>query len=113
MSTLYIYLNLCSPNPIIQLKYYKDVFKVNIALLYHFLKGVIPHFALMPLPLCHTLSHFWSSSLPYERVTYFLNGPLVFCMIIFLILFHLKYLPRKKFTRELILQIFLFETSRK
>ena len=28
ISTLYIYLNLCSPNPIIQLKYYKDVLKV-------------------------------------------------------------------------------------
>ena len=37
-SALYIYLNICSPNPIIQWKYYKDVFKVNMnwTLLYHF-----------------------------------------------------------------------------
>ena len=50
--------------------------------MYHVLKGVIPHFALIPLSLCHTLSLFWSNFLPFKRVMYFLNGPLVFCMII-------------------------------
>ena len=35
-----------------------------------------------PSPLCHTLSLFWSNSLSYKRVTYFFNGPLVFCIMI-------------------------------
>ena len=90
-STLYIYLNLCklSPNIIIHLN---DTLEMswNIVcsrsilienLLYLSLKDVITHFALIPLPLFYTLSLFWSNPLPYKRVTYFLNGPLVFCII--------------------------------
>ena len=47
----------------------------------HFLKGAIPHFVLIPLPLFYTISLFWSISLPYNRETYVLNEPLEFCII--------------------------------
>ena len=54
--------------------------------MYHFLKGVIPHFALITLPLCHTLSLFlvelpplkacdilfeWRLSLLYNNIVWF------------------------------------------
>ena len=50
-------------------------------LLYHLLNGVIIHFALIPLPHMSHLITFLVKPLPYKHVTFFLNGPWVFRMI--------------------------------
>ena len=83
-STLYIFLNLCSPNPKIQLKYDKDVFKVdmNWNSIVSFFERCHTTVYFDPSPLCHTLSLFWSNSFSCKRVEYFLDGLLVFCLII-------------------------------
>ena len=76
-STLYIYINLCklSPNLIIHLnnalKMSWSIVKMCLKaiwignLLYPFLKSVIIHFALIPLPPMSHIIIFWSNPLPY------------------------------------------------